>query len=133
VTDVSWALHGFYEREEYYKISEFFTLQFLKKSSDLDLYHYEDAKKNDIIQRAKESYSWKPGDMANRFTYTSQNVISIVTSIGIIAAFSPIFFVILVLTVIPSMIISMKTANLEWGLWNEIQKREESSGILLTT
>jgi ATP-binding cassette subfamily B protein len=117
--DMAWALNGYFEREQYYKITEFFTLQFLQKSSELDLYHYEDAKKNDVIQRAKESYSWKPGDMANRFTWTAQNVISIITSMGIIAAFSPLFFLILVLSVLPSMIISMKTANLEWGIWNE--------------
>jgi ATP-binding cassette subfamily B protein len=113
-----WAGIAFLERDLYYIYNRYFTFSFLKKSSDLDLYHYEDSSQNDLIQRAKDSYNHRPANLSFRLGNIVRDVVQIGGSITIIAFFSPFFFVVLLVTTLPSLFVNVKMANISWGMWD---------------
>jgi ATP-binding cassette subfamily B protein len=114
-----WELVAYLERDQNYRLQRYFTMEFVTKSSTLDLYHYEDSKQNDLIQRAKESYSWRPSGFAAKLIWIMRAFVQVVTSISIIALFSPLFFVVIVLTSIPALISNVKASNIAWGVWDQ--------------
>ena len=57
------------EKISFFDISRALTLSFLRKASELDMYHYENAASNDVIQKAKDTYTWKPAAFLSRFGF----------------------------------------------------------------
>ncbi len=128
------AIFNYFDRIQYQRLTQHFTIEFIKKASELDLYHYEDSKKNDLIQRAKQSYGFRPQNMFIDTLWTVSAAVTVVTSVGIVASFSIPIFIVLLLTTIPTLIVNIKKADLSYGIWDattETRRRfYDSSGHL---
>jgi ATP-binding cassette subfamily B protein len=114
-----WAASAALDRVQYFAVSKYFNIKYLAKTSQLDLYHYENPANNDMLTRASESYAWRPQNAANRSMWTFSSLVAVLGSISVIAIFSPLFFGIILLCLIPSIIVSYKQANESWGIWDE--------------
>ncbi|MDQ7021094.1 MAG: hypothetical protein Q9M91_04615 [Candidatus Dojkabacteria bacterium] len=101
-----------------YNLGEVFTLQFLRKSSELDLYHYENPKQNDLIRKAKDSYTYRPQQFVGKMLWIIPDLGRIIVSMSIIAFFSPLFFLIISLSSLPALIVRIKTSKTVWHIWN---------------
>ncbi len=111
------TLTSYWQKESYYKLNDYFTLQFLKKASDLDLYHYENPTQNDLIKKAKDSYSWRPPGFIEKIIWILPDIIKVLVSVSIIAIYSPVFFVIISISVVPALYVSIKTSKTVWNIW----------------
>ena len=105
------------EKISFFNISRELTLSFLRKASELDMYHYENAASNDVIQKAKDTYTWKPAAFLSRSIYMLGDVIRIVSSVLIILTFSLPAFALVLLTTLPSLIANLKLREGSWAIW----------------
>lgn len=112
------------------------TLRFLQKASELDITHYESLESSNTIQKAQDSYNWKPAEVINRTVYLSGGVISVIASMVIILNFSPLAFLIVVITTIPALVAHLKLGQGSWSIWEANatdRRRYYQSAELLST
>lgn len=113
-----WVAVAYAERLSFYNISRLLTLRFLRKASELDMYHYENAESSNIIQKAKDTYTWKPAAFLSRSIWMSGDVIRIISSVLIILTFSVPAFLLVLATTIPSLITNLKLGEGSWSIWD---------------
>jgi ATP-binding cassette subfamily B protein len=113
-----WAVIMYADRVNYFNISRVMTLKFLKKASELDMYHYENTSSNDVIQKAKDIYTWKPPAFLSRSVWMTGDFIRLVSSIAIILTFSVPAFILVVCTTLPSLIVNLRLGKGMWGIWD---------------
>jgi ATP-binding cassette, subfamily B, bacterial len=113
-----WICIAYAEKMNFFNISRTVTLKFLRKASELDVYHYENSESNDVIQKAKDTYTWKPAAFLSRSIYMIGDVIRILASVIIILSFSFPAFVFVLLTTVPSLIVNLKLSEGSWGIWS---------------
>lgn len=112
-----WILIGYAEQTSHYNLTRALTLRFLRKASELDMAHYESQTSSNLIQKAKDSYTWKPAAVINRTVYMSGDVIRILTSMAIILSFSLPAFLLALVTTIPALIARLKLGEGSWSIW----------------
>lgn len=112
-----WIAIAYAEKTSFFNISREVTLTFLRKASELDVYHYENAASSNIIQKAKDTYTWKPAAFLSRSMYMIGDVIRIISSVLIILTFSLPAFLLVVLTTLPSLIVNLKLSEGAWAIW----------------
>jgi ATP-binding cassette subfamily B protein len=112
-----WILIGYAEQITHYNLTRALTLRFLQKASELDMAHHESQASSNLIQKAKDSYSWKPAGVISRTVYMSGDLIRILTSMAIILSFSFPAFLLALLTTIPTLIARLKLGEGSWGIW----------------
>ena len=114
---VLWVCIAYIEKLNYFHISRDISMQFLGKASDLDMYHYENAASHDVIQKAKDTYTWKPAQFLSRTLNMSADAIRILSSMIIILSFSAPAFVLVLVTTVPALITSIKLGHGSWSIW----------------
>jgi ATP-binding cassette, subfamily B, bacterial len=112
-----WIIISYAEQVSNYSLTRALTLRFLRKGSELDMAHYESPESSNLIQKAKDSYTWKPAGVINRTVYMSGDVVRIITSMAIILSFSFPAFLLAVVTTIPALIARLKLGEGSWSIW----------------
>jgi ATP-binding cassette subfamily B protein len=133
---VLWSFISYFERDVYFKLGEYFTLQFLDKASTLDLYNYESPERNNLIKKAEESYSYRPQEFASRLLWTFGDVVEVLTSFGIVFFFSPFFFFVILITSIPAVVLNLRMNKAEWGIWGaktEVKRKFDDTSRYLSS
>lgn len=126
IEKITWAIFAYAEKSHYFSINKLVESLFLKKVSELDMYHFEDNDTNNLIQKVKEMYTYKPSNVANRFIWMTGDLIRIISSIAIVLTFSFPAFLLVLLTTIPGLIINIRLGTDSWGIWdaNALDKRK---------
>ncbi len=114
-----WAVLNFIEDKVRYICSELFTIKYLEKVSQLDIVHYESSKTYNVIEKAKDSYSWRPATHIIRTAWFFKVFVSVIVSVAIFASLSPLFLAILTLTSAPLLYVNIKAGNTIWFVWDK--------------
>lgn len=112
-----WIIISYAEQVSHFNLTRALTLRFLRKASELDMAHYESPESSNLIQKAKDSYSWKPAGFISRTVYMSGDLIRIVTSMAIILSFSFPAFLLALVTTIPALVARLKLGEGSWSIW----------------
>ncbi|MCA9374901.1 hypothetical protein KC622_01065, partial [Candidatus Dojkabacteria bacterium] len=86
---LAWSINNVTEKRVFYKVQEALTFEFLRKSVSLDIEHFEDPRKSNLIEQAEAAYHDKGSNMAIRVLWLLRNFIGILSAVTIIAFFSP--------------------------------------------
>lgn len=113
-----WIGAAYAERLVHFNTMRDMTFQFLRKAADLDMYHYENPDSHNIIQKAKDTYNWRPATFLERSAWMSGDIVRLVSGIAIILTFSLPAFLLVVATTIPSLIANLKLGEGSWGIWD---------------
>ncbi len=99
----------------------------LEKCLELDLVHFEDSEMYDRITRARREASSRPLSLVSRTFDAIQATISLVSFGALLAAFSPLAVVVLVLAGLPSFLAEAKFAGDAFRLfkWRTPETREQ--------
>lgn len=122
---IMWALFALAEKSHYFSVRKHIEGIFLQKISELDMYHFEDNETNNLIQKVKDMYDYKPSNVANRFIWMTGDFVRVITSIVIVITFSLPAFLLVLLTTIPGLIANIKLGADSWDIWdgNSIDRR----------
>lgn len=89
----------------------------LLRLSDLNLQYFEDSNFKDMLQRVKESYTWRPLNMISAIFYTIQSLASLSIAVIIISTFNLFLGLLIILIALPVFLNQTKYAKTIWGLW----------------
>ncbi len=91
----------------------------LLKLSELNLQYFEDSNFKDMLQRVKESYTWRPLNMISALFYTMQSLTGLILAVLIIATLNIFLGLFILLIAVPVFFNQTKYAKTIWGLWEE--------------
>jgi ATP-binding cassette subfamily B protein len=89
----------------------------LLKLSELDLRYFEDSNFKDMLQRVKESYTWRPLNMISAIFYTFQSLTALLLAVVIISTLNIFLGFFIILIALPVFLNQTKYAKTIWGLW----------------
>ena len=91
----------------------------LLKLSELSLQYFEDSNFKDMLQRVKESYTWRPLNMISSLFYTFQSLTGVLLAVIIITTLNIFLGFFIILIALPVFLNQTKYAKTIWGLWEE--------------
>lgn len=91
----------------------------LLKLSELNLQYFEDSNFKDMLQRVKESYTWRPLNMISSIFYTFQSLTGLLLAVIIISTLNIYLGFFIILIALPVFLNQTKYAKTIWGLWEE--------------
>src|SRR3989344_5809131 len=111
-----------------YKFENYLTLEFSKKMSELDIAHFEDSETQNLIIKARQSYSSRIHDFVKNIIFFGT---SLGTFIGAFIVLLPLGFwmpIIMTLAVLPRFWLRSKYSKVSWSVFN--QKIPESKELI---
>jgi ATP-binding cassette subfamily B protein len=112
---LTWRFVEYFERIIYLDFKRYLDIVVDTKYSQLGFEHYSNSKTNDLLNRVKETYSWRPINFANRQLWIMQNVIETISNAVAITALNVWIFLGILISTIPEFIIKMKYGR---GMWS---------------
>src|ERR1035437_5988720 len=88
----------------------------LLKLSELNLQYFEDSNFKDMLQRVKESYTWRPLNMISSIFYTFQSLTGLILAVIIISTLNIYLGFFIILIALPVFLNQTKYAKTIWGL-----------------
>ena len=109
-------VRNFFDRKFFFFIDEKIHLTLLKKQGELDVAHYEDPKKRDLLQKVNES-TWRVHQFTDRQIYLIQNVLEVALAAAVLVAATWWLFPLMLAAAIPAFIVEAQYGARVWGIW----------------
>jgi ATP-binding cassette subfamily B protein/ATP-binding cassette subfamily C protein len=115
---VSWVFkETYFDYLMRYKLQNKFNNLFCDKISHLDIQHLENSETQDLINKAKDTMTWRPPDFLRAFSYLFTNLVSLVSSFILLAQFNWYLPFILLLFGLPRLYLRAKMGAIQWSVW----------------
>lgn len=115
---VSWGLHStYYDHLFRYKLQNELNRLFYQKLAYIDIAHMEDPKTQDLIAKAKDTFTWRPPDFLRNLSYSFTNFISYVSAFIILWPFGWWIPLLITLVSIPRLYLRAKYGAVQWSLY----------------
>ena len=101
-----------------FNLMENLTIKMTTKYSVLDLEYYEDPKFNDLLQKVRENYDFRPTAFLGDTYHFIEDVVEIATSVAIIFAFNVLLIPIVFFSVLPELISNIVIGKRRWSIWD---------------
>jgi len=113
---VSWSLIEYIEKLNHLDFKKYLDIIVDRKYSHLGFEHYSNPKTNDLLNRVRETFNWRPINFASRQLWIMQNIINAVSNSLAIFALNIWVFIAILISSIPEFIIKMKYGRDVWGI-----------------
>lgn len=92
---------------------------FLEKLSSLDIHYFENDKFRDLLEKAKESYKFRPQQLVDNIFYSFQTATQFLIAFVAISRLNWYFIVLIAAVSIPEFINQSYQKKLSWGIWGQ--------------
>lgn len=115
---ISWGLRGTYFDFLFrYKIQNALNYKFYKKIGDLDIAHLENPKKEDLITKAKDTFTWRPPDFLRHFSYLTTDFVLYLSAFIILIPFGWHVPFLLSVVTLPRLYLRTKFGQIQWSIY----------------
>jgi ATP-binding cassette subfamily B protein len=91
--------------------------EFYNKVSHLDIQYLEDAKTQDLIAKAQDTFTWRPPDYVRRFTYVFTNIVEFIAAFFILIPYGAVVPLIVTVVAFPQLLLETKIAKIQWSMY----------------
>lgn len=118
-----WDLSSWVLKETYfdyllrYKLQNKLNMLFCEKLSATDLEHLENAETQDLINKARETLTWRPPDFLRAFSYLFTNIVAFASSFLLLGQYGWYLPFVISLFGIPRLYMRSKLGTLQWSIW----------------
>ena len=116
ISRLSWRIIDYCDRVSYLDFGRFLTIKVNEKFSSLDFEHWEDPKLNNILNKVRETYSWRPINFASRQIWFLQNLVSVISNALVIIGLGPFYFLLIFISTIPEFLVGLKFSRSVWNI-----------------
>lgn len=109
-------VQSFFDRKFYFFLDEKIQLLLLKKQGEVDMAHYEDPKKSDLLQKVNES-AYRAHSFTERQIYLIQNVLEVALAAAVLIAATWWLFPLMFAAAIPALVVEARYGTRVWGIW----------------
>ena len=115
---VMWGLRNTYFDFLFrYKIQNALNYEFFSKTADIDIAHLENPKTQDLIAKAKDTFTWRPPDFLRQFSYFFTNLVSFIAVFFILVSYNWWMPVVITLMALPRLFLRTKFGNIQWSIY----------------
>lgn len=115
---VSWVLkETYFDYLVRYKLQNKFNNLFCDKISHLDIQHLENSETQDLINKAKDTMTWRPPDFLRAFSYLFTNLVSLISSFILLVGYNWYLPFIILLFGLPRLYLRAKMGAIQWSVW----------------
>ncbi len=115
---VSWGLkETYFDYLLRYKLQNKLNNLFCKKLSHIDIQHLEDSETQDLINKAKDTLTWRPQDFLRGFSYLFTNLIAYASSFLLLSGYNWYLPFIISVFGLPRLYLRAKMGRLQWSIW----------------
>lgn len=115
---ISWVLkETYFDYLVRYKLQNKLNNLFCEKVSHIDIAHLEDSKTQDLINKARDTMTWRPQDFLRAFSYLFTNLVAFATSFILLARYNWYLPFIISLFGLPRLYLRAKMGALQWSIW----------------
>jgi len=111
-----WRIVTYYDQIIHLDLNHLITVKTNEKFSKLDFEQWEDSDLNDLLNKVKDSYTYRPTNFASRQIWLIQNFISIISNIIAVITLGPVFVIMILLATIPEFFIGIKFGKSAWNI-----------------
>lgn len=116
---VSWVMKDtYFDYLLRYKLENKLNNLFCNKLSHIDLQHLEDSKTQDLINKARETMTWRPQDFLRAFSYLFTNLIAYISSFLLLSGYNWYLPFVISLFGLPRLYLRAKMGRLQWSIWS---------------
>jgi len=116
VSRIAWQIIDYYDRITFLDLGKVLTIQATKKFSELDFEYWEDPKLNNMLNKVKENYSWRPQNFADRQFWLIANLFSVITNTFALIGLGPVYFFLIFISSVPEFIVGLKFSKVVWHI-----------------
>ncbi|MCL5783862.1 MAG: ABC transporter ATP-binding protein/permease [Patescibacteria group bacterium] len=128
--EVSFRTQDFIGRVLWSKVPNIISQLILTKISTLDIQYYENSKFRDLLDKARESYNFRPQQLIDHLFYGLQSIIQVTIAFGAIAKLNWFLVILVSLVAIPEFINRTQLSKLSWGIWSQNSPLRKRYGYL---
>jgi len=115
---VSWGLKDtYFDYLLRYKLQNKLNNLFCEKLSHIDVQHLEDSETQDLINKAKDTMTWRPQDFLRAFSYLFTNMVAYISSFLLLANYTWYLPFIISVFGLPRLYLRAKMGRLQWSIW----------------
>lgn len=115
---VSWVLkETYFDYLMRYKLQNKFNNLFTYKVANIDIAHLENSETQDLINKARDTMTWRPPDFLRAFSYLFTNIIAYISSFVLLAQYNIYLPILISLFGIPRLYLRAKMGSLQWSVW----------------
>jgi len=111
-----WRIIEYFEKISSLDFGKYIEIMVEEKYSSLGFEHFNNPKTNDLLNRLRETYSWRPLNFANRQLWIIQNIVEIITNTTAIILLNIWVYIAILLSAIPEFLIHMKYGKDVWNI-----------------
>ncbi len=115
---LAFSAQDFLGRLLYTKIPVSLYNMILSKVSSLDMAYFEDSEFKSTLEKARDSYTYRPLNMMDSLLFTFQSLVQMVASLIVLASLNLFLIFVVILVAIPGFINRAKQSQLAWGIWD---------------
>ncbi len=116
INRITWRVIDYFDRVIYLDFGRFLTIKTNEKFASLDFEYWEDPKLNNLLNKVRESYSWRPVNFANRQLWLVQHFVSVVSNALVIVGLGPIYFILIFFSSLPEFLVGVKFSRSVWNI-----------------
>jgi len=116
VSRITWRLIDYFDRIIYLDFGRFLTIKTNEKFASLDFEYWEDPELNNLFNKVRESYSWRPVNFANRQLWLVQHLVSVISNTLVIIGLGPVYFLLIFISSIPEFLVGVKFSRSVWNI-----------------
>lgn len=135
VNRFGWRIIFYYDQITHLDLDHLITVKTNEKFSKLNFEQWENPKLNELLNKVKESYTWRPRNFAARQIWLIQNFISIVSNIIAVFALGPIYVLVILISTLPEFFTGIKYGQSAWnihGAKSELRRDFNNTSHFLT-
>ncbi|KKR73931.1 MAG: ABC transporter related protein, partial [Candidatus Woesebacteria bacterium GW2011_GWA2_40_7] len=115
---VSWVFkETYFDYLVRYKLQNKFNNLFCDKISHLDIQHLENSETQDLINKAKDTMTWRPPDFLRAFSYLFTNLVALISSFLLLGQYNWYLPFIILLFGLPRLYLRAKMGSIQWSVW----------------
>ena len=115
---ISWVLkETYFDYLVRYKLQNKLNNLFCEKVSHIDIAHLENSETQDLINKAKDTMTWRPQDFLRAFSYLFTNLVAFVSSFILLGSYKWYLPLIISVFGLPRLYLRTKMGSLQWSIW----------------
>ena len=115
---VSWVLkETYFDYLIRYKMQNKLNNLFCEKISHIDIAHLENPETQDLINKARDTMTWRPQDFLRAFSYLFTNLVAFGSSFILLAGYKWYLPLIISFFGLPRLYLRIKMGSLQWSIW----------------
>ncbi|KKR81224.1 MAG: ABC transporter, ATP-binding/permease protein [Candidatus Daviesbacteria bacterium GW2011_GWA1_41_61] len=117
VLDVTFRTQELMERLFWTKVPIYLNEKIFQKTVNLDIQYFEDSKFKDLLEKVRDSVSWRPQQLVSYLFMGAQSLVQVIIAFIAIANLNPFLVLLIASVAVPEFINQTQQSKLSWGIW----------------